>query len=66
MAPVGLTLDFGSEHDLAVCEVESRFGFCADGTEPALDSLSLPLPHSRVCSSLSKEINVKKKVGAEG
>ena len=36
-------LDFGSGQDLAVCEMEPHFGFCADGMEPAWDSLSLSL-----------------------
>ena len=33
-------LDFGSGHDLVVCETESHFGLCADSVEPAWDSLS--------------------------
>ena len=35
-----LTLDFGSGHDLMVCEIEPRTGLCAESTEPAWDSLS--------------------------
>ena len=35
-----LTLDFGSGHDLTVHEFEPRVGLCADGAEPAWDSLS--------------------------
>ena len=38
-----LTLDFGSDHDLAVCEIEPGVGLCADTVEPAWDSLSLSL-----------------------
>ena len=37
------TLDFGSDHDLTVCEFEPRIGLCADSAEPAWDYLSLPL-----------------------
>ena len=39
-----LTLDFGSGHDLIVCEFES----CADSVEPAWDSHS---PSLSLCSS---------------
>ena len=35
------TLDFGSGHDLTVCEIEPHIGLCADSVEPAWDSLSL-------------------------
>ena len=35
-----LTLDFGSGHDLMVCEFEPHIGLCADSEEPARDSLS--------------------------
>ena len=49
------TLDFGSGHDLMVCEFEPRLGLCADSLEPTWDSLSLPLPHS-LPLSLSKMI----------
>ena len=35
------TLDFGSGHDLTVCEFEPHIGLSADGTESAWDSLSL-------------------------
>ena len=49
----GPTLDFGSDHDLTVCEIEPHFGLCADSVEPAWDSRSLPQP--RLLSlSLSK------------
>ena len=36
-------LDFGSGHDLTVCEFEPCVEFCADSMEPAWDSPSLPL-----------------------
>ena len=35
-----LTLDFGSGHDLMVCEFEPCVRLCADSEEPAWDSLS--------------------------
>ena len=43
------TLDFASGHDLEGCEFKSHIELCADGAEPAWDSLSLlslslPLP----------------------
>ena len=45
-----LSLDFGSDHDLTVCEIEPHVGLRADSAEPAWDSLSpslsLPLPCS--------------------
>ena len=34
------TLDFGSGHDLMVCEIKPRIGLCADCAGPAWDSLS--------------------------
>ena len=34
------TLDFGSGHDLMVCEIEPQVGLCADSVEPAWDFLS--------------------------
>ena len=37
------TLGFGSGHDLTACEFEPRVGLRADSTEPAWDSLCLPL-----------------------
>ena len=41
-----LTLDFGSGHDLTVPEIEPCMGLSTSGTEPAWDSLSLPLSPS--------------------
>ena len=40
------TLDFGSGHDLTVCEFEPYIRLCAESVEPAWDSRSLPLPCS--------------------
>ena len=37
-------LDFGSGHDVVVCEFKPRVEFCADSEEPARDSLSLSAP----------------------
>ena len=37
------TVDFGSDHDLMVCEFEPHVGVCSDNVEPAWDSLSLLL-----------------------
>ena len=56
------TLDFGSGHDLTVRGFQPRPGLCADSSEPASDSLSLPLslflPH--LCSlSLSLSLSLK-------
>ena len=35
-----LTLDFGSGHDLTVCEFQPQVGLRADSMEPAWDPLS--------------------------
>ena len=34
------SLDFGSGHDLTVCEVKLSIGLCTDSMEPTWDSLS--------------------------
>ena len=34
------TVDFGSGHDLTVCEFKPHIGLCADSMKPAWDSLS--------------------------
>ena len=47
-------LDLSSGHDLPVGEFEPCIGLCAQGLEPAWDSLSLPLPR---LLSLSLKIN---------
>ena len=39
-----LSLDFGSGHDLTVCDIEPHVGLCADSAEPAWDSLSASPP----------------------
>ena len=54
-----LTLDFGSGHDLMVCEIEPCIGLCTDSTEPTL-GLSLPLPPSPHSSSLSLFLKINK------
>ena len=60
-----LTLDFGSGHDLTVCELEPHIGLQADSAESAWDSLSLSLSLllscSRVLSLSLQKINLKKK-----
>ena len=56
-------LDFGSGHDLMVHEIEPRGGACAEGPEPAWDSLSLSVCLSSTCTlclCLSLKINIKK------
>ena len=37
-----LTVDYGSGHDLTVCEFKPYIGLCTDSVEPAWDSLILP------------------------
>ena len=37
-----LILDFGSCHDLTVCEIKPHIRLCTDSTEPTWDSLSVP------------------------
>ena len=50
-----LTLGFGLGHDLTVPELEPQVRLCVDSSEPAWDSLSLPLPSPFFLSlSLSK------------
>ena len=58
-----LAIDFGSGHDLMVCEVKPHVGLYADSVEPVWDSLSpsplCPTPActgARVCA-LSLKIN---------
>ena len=52
-----LILDFGSGHDLAVCEIEPLIGLCTDGEESAWDSLSPSLSDPLQLSlSLSQNI----------
>ena len=54
---VGEASDFGSGHDLRVCEFEPLTGLCAASSELALDPLSPPLSAPPLLSrtlSLSK------------
>ena len=56
---VGRVSDFGSGHDLAVCEFEPRVGLCADGSEPGARfgfcvSLSLCPSHAHALSLNNK------------
>ena len=44
------TLDFGSGHDLVVCEFEPCIGLRADSAEPAWDSLSPSVCPSSTCA----------------
>ena len=53
------TLGSGSGHDLEVREIEPRIRLCADGAEPAWDSLH-PSFACAVSLSLSKQIIVSK------
>ena len=54
-----LTLDFNSDHDLAVRELEPHIRLCADSTESAWDSLSLSVSPSvslSVCPSPTRAL----------
>ena len=55
-----LTLDFGSGHDITVREFEPHMRLCADGADPALDSVSLSLSPSplSVCLSVSLSLSL--------
>ena len=61
-----LTLDFGSGHDLMVCELEPCIGLHADNTEPAWDSLSpslpAPPPVTLMLSKINKSTSEKEKL----
>ena len=52
-----LTPGFGSGHDFMVREFKPHVGFCADGAEPAWDSLFLPLSLPPRALSLSLKVN---------
>ena len=53
-----LTLDLGSGHDLAVCEIKPLMGLHANSAEPAWYSLSLSAPPPLVLAgSLCLKIN---------
>ena len=51
------TLDFGSGHDLLVCEIEPCIGLHADSSEPAWDSISMLLSRSRALAPPLTSIN---------
>ena len=55
-----MTLDPGSGRDLTVCEFKPHIGLCADGMEPAWDSVSPSLCPSPACALSLKKINLKK------
>ena len=58
---VGGRADFGSGHDLAVCEFKPRFGLCAGSSEPAVCfgfCVSLSLCSSPACA-LSLSVSQK-------
>ena len=63
---VGRASDFGSGHDLAVCEFEPRVGLCADGSEPGacfgFCVSSLSLSHKKT-NKLKKKKKERGKVG---
>ena len=44
------TPDFGSGHDLSVCEFKPHIWLCSDSVEPAWDSLALLLSLLLPCS----------------
>ena len=54
------TLDFGSGHDLTVCEFKPRIGLCTHSEEPALDPLSPSLCPSPACILLSLSLSLSK------
>ena len=57
-----LTLDFGSGHDIRICEIESHVKFWADSKEPAWDSLCQSPVHTHghlLASSLSLSLSLK-------
>ena len=57
---VGWASDFGSGHDLTVCEFEPRVGLCADGSEPGacfgfcVSPSLYPSPAHALCLSVSQ------------
>ena len=52
-------LDFGSGHDLTVCEIDPCIGLCVESVEPVWDSLSLSPTHI-LCLSLKINIFLNK------
>ena len=57
-----LTLDLGSDHDLMVHEFKPLIGLCADGTEPAWDSVSPSLCPAPTCVHYLSLSQKKKKL----
>ena len=55
------TFDFGSGHDLGICESEPCVGLCIDSEEPAWDSLSPSLSAPPPFMLALSQINLKKK-----
>ena len=56
------TLKFSSGHDLMACEMEPHVRLCTDSTEPAWDSLPLPLSASPLLTlALKNKQTLKKK-----
>ena len=63
----GPALDFGSGQDLVAHGIKPPVWLCADGEEPAWDSLSLSLPlFLSLPLPSSKLINLEKKMGGLG
>ena len=63
-------LDLDTGHDLTVCDIEPRVGFCADSMEPAWNSLSpfLSAPHPlplNLSLSLSLSLSLKIKTNKQ-
>ena len=55
---VGWASDFGSDHDLTVCEFKPRVGLCADSSVSGLlQILRLPLSLPLLCSCCLSKIN---------
>ena len=52
------TLDFGSGHDLAVCEFKPHVRLCSAGVEPACDSFPPSLCPSPACAFFSLSLSL--------
>ena len=57
LSPLSVPLDFSSSHVSGFCELKPHIGLCASSTEPAWDSLCLPL-----CSSPTHALSVSLKI----
>ena len=55
------TLDFGSGHDLTICEFEPCVVLCTDSVEPAWDSLPPSLSAPPILSLSLKNKKIEKK-----